>query len=109
VRASGRQNALGFVTVDFKPVEARVAKVLPFARTTDSADPHLDVCLVKGEERRRYLVVSVTRSTWESRFETASGTERRLVSRDEARTEKAQFELEIATRLGAGWVVEWNR
>jgi hypothetical protein len=87
-----------------------VAKVLPFARkANDADDPHLDVCIVKGEQRRRYLVVSVTRSTWESRFEGPTGTERRLVSRDEARSQKAQYELEIATRLGAGWVVDWNR
>ena len=81
-----------------------MTKVLPFARRP--AEPHLDVCLVKGEQRRRYLVVAVTRSTWESRLEAPSGTERRLVSREEARSLKAQFELEIATRLGAGWVVE---
>ncbi len=87
-----------------------VAKVLPFARKpTASDDPHLDVCLVKGEQRRRYLVVSVTRATWESRLEGPTGTERRLVSREDARVEKAQFELEIATRLGAGWVVERQR
>ena len=87
-----------------------MAKVLPFARQVkDSGDPHLDVCLAKGEQRRRYLIASVTRATWESRFEGPTGTERRLMSREEARTQKARFELEIATRLGAGWVVEWNR
>ncbi len=89
--------------------ERVVAKVLPFARKPTAEDPHLDVCLVKGDERRRYLVVAVTPSTWETRFEGPAGTERRLVSRDDARADKAQFELEIATRLGAGWVVEWNR
>jgi hypothetical protein len=87
-----------------------LAKVLPFARKpTGSDEPRLDVCLIKGEQRRRYLVVPVTGSTWESRIEAADGSERRLVSRAEARRQKAQFELEVATKLGAGWVVEWNR
>jgi hypothetical protein len=81
-----------------------MAKLLPFDRTP--TEPHLDVRLVKGGERRRYIVAAVTQSTWESRREGPGGTERRLVSRDGARGRKAQFELEIATRLGAGWVVE---
>lgn len=83
---------------------AGVAKLLPFARKP--TEPHLDVCLLKGGQRRRYVVVSVTESEWESRVEGPGTVERRLLSRDEARVEKAQFELEIATRLGAGWVVE---
>ena len=87
-----------------------MAKVLPFARKPRSSDePHLDVCLAKGEQRRRYLVVPVTGSTWESRIEAADGAERRLVSRAEAQQQKAQFELEIATRLGSGWAVERTR
>ncbi len=85
--------------------------MLPFARHNHAGPegPKLDVCLVKGEQRRRYLIAPVTASTWESRIEAAGGGERRLVSRAEALRQKAQFELQIATEIGAGWAVEWNR
>ncbi len=87
-----------------------MAKVLPFARRQSRSDePALDVCLVKGEQKRRYLVVKVTGTTWEGRVEGPGREERRLMSRVEARRRKAEFELEIATHLGAGWTVEWNR
>lgn len=81
-----------------------MAKLLSFARRP--TEPHLDVCLVNGGQRLRYVVVAVTESTWESGVEGPVTIQRRLVSRDEAVVDKAQFELEIATRLGAGWVVE---
>ncbi len=88
-----------------------LAKVLRFARKSAApADPNLDVCLAKGEQRRRYVIAAVTASTWESRIEAGERTEQRcLLSRAQAERRRAEVELQIATELGAGWTLEWNR
>jgi chorismate mutase len=87
-------------------MEVSLAKVLPFARPAEADEPRLDVSLVKGDQRRRYVVAPVGESAWESRVATGADTERRVLSRAGARRRKAQFELEIATRLSAGWIAE---
>ncbi len=86
-----------------------MAKVLPFARRPAEDEPSLDVCLAMGDQQRRYLVAKVTAATWEGRVDGPGRAEHRLMSRAEARRWKAEFELEIATHLGAGWVVEWHK
>lgn len=86
-----------------------MAKVIPFARRPAADEPSLDVCLAKGDQRQRYVVIKVTPATWESRVEGPGRAERQLMSRAQARQRKAEFELEIATHLGTGWVVEWHR
>ncbi len=88
-----------------------LAKVLRFARKPPpSDDPRLDVCLAKGGRRRRYVVWQASGSTWESRVEDDERIEQRcLLSREQAERRRAELELQIATELGAGWTLEWNR
>jgi hypothetical protein len=93
------------------PRRNALAKVLRFARKPPvSGDPNIDVCLTKGERRRRYVIAPVSASTWESRVEDDERTEQRcLLSRPQAERRRAELELRIATELGAGWTLKWNR
>ncbi len=86
-----------------------MAKVLPFARKPAAADPSLDVCLAKGDQRRRYVITELRPDVWECSIDEDGRASRVELSQADATRRKAELELRIATELGAGWILERNR
>lgn len=85
-----------------------MAKVLPFARKPADAAA-LDVCLAKGDQRRRYVIAELRPDVWECSVDEDGRVSRAELSHPDAVRRKAELELRIATHLGAGWTLDRTR